>query len=60
MRRNLYRRMERLEARLVPAGDPLIINVQFVSAVDGRVVNQLEVRVGSERGQSAKMAPDRH
>ena len=60
MRRNLYRRMERLEARLVPAGDPLIINVQFVSAVDGQVVNQLEVRVGSERGRSAQTAPDRH
>jgi hypothetical protein len=37
--------MERLEARLAPADDPLIINLQFVSS-DGRVVEEREVRVG--------------
>ena len=45
MPRALVRRMERLEARLAPADDPLIINLQFVSS-DGRVVEEREVRVG--------------
>jgi len=34
--RNLSRRLERLETRLMPAGEPLITQVQFVSP-DGSV-----------------------
>ena len=33
--RNLARRLERLETRLVPAGEPVVIQVHFVSP-DGR------------------------
>ena len=45
MKRNLYRRMEQLETRLAPAGEPLIINVQFISAVDKSVVGGFDARV---------------
>jgi hypothetical protein len=46
MPRTLFRRMERLEARLAPAAAPLLINIQFVSSGDGRVVKEMEVCVG--------------
>ena len=36
--RNLSRRLKRLETRLMPAGEPLIIQVQFVSP-DGSLVD---------------------
>ena len=39
---NLYRRMELLEDRLAPVGDPLIIEVQFVSA-DKSIVGGFQV-----------------
>jgi hypothetical protein len=35
--RNLARRLERIETRLMPAGEPLIIQVQFVSTDGSRV-----------------------
>ena len=35
--RNLARRLERLETRLVPAGEPLVIQVHFVSPDGSRV-----------------------
>jgi hypothetical protein len=34
--RNFSKRLERLETRTMPAGEPLVIQVQFVSA-DGSV-----------------------
>jgi hypothetical protein len=37
--------MEQLETRLAPAGEPLIINVQFISAVDKSVVGGFDARV---------------
>jgi len=37
VKRNLYRRLDQLAARLASAGEPLIINVRFVSAVDKSV-----------------------
>jgi hypothetical protein len=37
--RNLSRRSERLETRLMPAGEPLVIEVQFVSS-DGSVADR--------------------
>jgi hypothetical protein len=43
--RNLYRRIEELEARAAPTGEPLIINVEFVSPVDRRIVGGFQVRV---------------
>ena len=42
---NLYRRMEQLEARLAPGGEPLIINVQFVSAVDKSVTGGFQALI---------------
>jgi hypothetical protein len=35
--RSLTLRLERLESRLVPAGEPMVINVHFVSADGSRV-----------------------
>jgi len=35
--RNLARRLERLEIRLLPAGEPLVIQVHFVSPEGSRV-----------------------
>ena len=40
--RNLSRWLERLETRLMPAGEPLIIQVQFVSPDGSRVDGPLE------------------
>ena len=45
MPRSLYRRMEQLEARTAPAGEPLIINVQFISAVDKSVTGGFQARI---------------
>ena len=48
MPRRLYRKMEQLEARLAPAGEPRVIEVQFVSA-DGSVVATFPVQVHTEQ-----------
>jgi hypothetical protein len=53
MKRNLYRRMEQLEARLAPGGEPLIIDVQFISAVDKSVVGGFQARV-QQPGRAGK------
>jgi hypothetical protein len=45
--RNLYRRMEELEAQLAPAAHQVIHVIQFISPVDHSVVSELEV--GSHR-----------
>jgi hypothetical protein len=31
------KRLERLETRMMPAGEPLVYEIQFVSAVDGSI-----------------------
>jgi hypothetical protein len=54
MKRNLYRRMEQLEARLTPGGERLIIDVQFISAVDKSVVGWIP---GASRAARASEAP---
>ncbi|MGD0522833.1 MAG: hypothetical protein ABSA48_16370 [Terracidiphilus sp.] len=35
--RSLVRRLERLETRLIPAGEPVVINVHFVATDGSRV-----------------------
>jgi len=35
--RNLARRLERLETRLVPAGEPLVVQIHYVSPDGSRV-----------------------
>ena len=35
--RNLSRRLERLETRLMPAGEPLVVEVQFVFTDGSRI-----------------------
>ena len=54
MPRNLYRRMEMLEDRLAPGGEPLIINVQFVSAVDKSNVSCFQARVDRGPGPAKR------
>lgn len=41
--RNLMRRLERLEARLMPTSNPVVINVRFTSSADGSIVDQFLV-----------------
>ena len=41
--RNLSRRLEPLEIRLMPASDPLVINVRIISSADGSIINQYSV-----------------
>jgi hypothetical protein len=50
---NLYRRMELLEDRLAPVGDPLIIEVQFVSA-DKSIVGGFQARVDRAPGPAKR------
>jgi hypothetical protein len=54
--RNLARRLERLETRLVPEGEPLVINVHFVSTDGSRVggVRFTIPRAGGRPGQYRK------
>jgi hypothetical protein len=46
---SLSRRIELLEDRLTPVGEPLIIEVQFVTA-DKRIVGGFQVRVDPALG----------
>lgn len=39
--RNLFRRLERLQARLMPAGEPPVIELRITSAATGHVIAQL-------------------
>jgi len=55
--RNLARRLERLETRLVPAGEPVVIQVYFVSP-DGRRVDG--VRFTVPRAAARPSLTDRH
>ena len=43
--RNLHLRIEQLEARAASAGEPLIIDVQFISAVDKSVTGGFHARI---------------
>jgi hypothetical protein len=45
MIRNLSQRLKRLEARAIPAGEPMVIEVQFVSA-EKVVTGSLLVEIG--------------
>ena len=56
MPRSLYRRMEQLEARTAPAGEPLIINVQFISAVDKSVTGGFQARIPHSWGRRREAA----
>lgn len=47
--KNLSRRLERLEARLIPAGDPMAIQVRYVSP-DRSVVDGPRIVVVTARG----------
>ena len=44
MPRSLYRRMELLEDRLAPPGEPMIINIQLISA-DKSVTREFQMQV---------------
>lgn len=46
MKRTLMTRLERLETRMMPAGEPLVYEIQFVSAVDGSITSRLPVSCG--------------
>ena len=41
--RTLSKRLERLETQIMPAGEPIVIEIQFVSA-DGSITGRLPVR----------------
>ena len=47
MRRNLFQRLERLEARCVPAVKPLDFTIHFIGS-DGAVVQALFLRGGQQ------------
>ena len=57
--RNLSQRLKRLEARAMPAGEPMVIEVQFVS-VEKVVTGSLLIEIGSHphapatRGQTRR------
>jgi hypothetical protein len=53
--RNLTRRLERLETRLMPAGEPLIIQVKFVSS-DGSVRDGPRFTIPAAGGQKTGSA----
>ena len=55
--RNMARRLERLEARLVPAGEPLVIQVHFVSPDGSRVAGP---RFTVPRAAARPRLGDRH
>ena len=54
MPRSLYRRMQQLEDRLVPGGEPLIIEVQFISAVDKSIVGGFQATVDQGPGTAKR------
>jgi hypothetical protein len=47
--RNLMRRLERLESRLVPTSAPEVINVVFISTADGKVIDQFPLTCDDDR-----------
>jgi hypothetical protein len=54
MIRNLTRRLERLDDQLTPPGEPLVTEVQFISATTREVVNTLSVTCGAALGSSGE------
>jgi hypothetical protein len=52
MTKSLSRRLERLEARAIPAGEPMVIRVQFVSA-DKVVIDTLSIEIGAHAHEHA-------
>ena len=38
---------------MMPAGDPLVYEIQFVSAVDGSITKRFSVKSGMTQGRSA-------
>ena len=57
--RTLSRRLERLEARMIPAGEPLVYEIQFVSAVDRSITSRLQVRCEGAPGSARLARPGR-
>ena len=60
--RTLSKRLERLETRMMPAGEPLVMEIEFISAVDGSITKRLQVTCGgpSTGGGSLRAGPARY
>jgi hypothetical protein len=50
MIRNLTRRLKQLEDQLTPPGEPLVIEVRFISAETREIVNRLAVTCNAALG----------
>ena len=46
MTRTLAKRLQRLETRALPATEPLVIEVEFISAIQGSVTKRMTVTCG--------------
>jgi hypothetical protein len=57
--RTLAKRLERLETRMIPAGEPLVYEIQFVSAVDRSITSRLQVRCEDAPGSARLAKPGR-
>jgi hypothetical protein len=42
--RTLSKRLERLETRSAPEGEPLVIEIEFVSPIDGSATNRCSMQ----------------
>jgi hypothetical protein len=56
--RTLSKRLERLETRTIPAGDPLVVRTQFVSP-DGNVEDDPRITVPGAGGRRVGKGPVR-
>ena len=54
--RTLFKRLERLETRMMPAGEPVVIQVQYVSP-DGTVEDGTRISVPGAGGRRVGKGP---
>ena len=54
--RTLSKRLERLETRIIPAGEPLVVQIQYVSP-DGSVEDGPRISVPGAGGRRVRKGP---
>ncbi len=55
--RTLSKRLERLETQMMPAGQPLAMEIEFISAVDGTITKRLQVTCRAHLPGAAARVP---